>query len=107
MPRFKVLFIAHAPDADGEKHQCIIETGLYKLFVHVVRSQKEAVKVAENLFVKEGIHSILLCPGFTNKEVAEMQEAVKGQAGVCVARCDGPSSKITLTVMEKVGWFKR
>ena len=30
---FKVVFLAHAPDADAEKHKCIIDTGKYKLFV--------------------------------------------------------------------------
>jgi len=107
MDKFKTLFIAKAPDADENKHKCVIETGLYQLFVHIVRTQEEAVRVTSNLFVEEGIHSILLCPGFTHKEVAEIQEAIKGQAGVCVARGDGPSSRIALSVMEKVGWFKR
>ncbi|RLE01493.1 MAG: hypothetical protein DRI99_07245, partial [Candidatus Aminicenantes bacterium] len=56
---------------------------------------------------EEGLHSILLCPGFTHKDVAEIQAAVKGQCGVFVARGDGPSSKITLSAMEKVGWFRQ
>jgi hypothetical protein len=34
---FRVLFLAHAPDADPEKHRCIIETGKYKLYSLVVR----------------------------------------------------------------------
>ena len=104
---FKTLFMAHAPDANMRKHRCVIETPLYKLFVIIVRNQQEAISVAKNLLEEEGIHSILLCPGFTHADVAEIQEAVKGRAGVCVARGDGPSSKITREVMEKVGWFKR
>ena len=28
---FKTVFIAHAPDADPEKHHNLIETGKYKL----------------------------------------------------------------------------
>jgi len=107
MNKFKTLFIAHTPDADKDKHKCVVETSLYQLMVSLVRSQDEAVKVAQSLVAEEGIHSILLCPGFTHKEVAEIQEAVQGRAGVFVARGDGPSSRITLSVMEKVGWFSK
>ena len=35
---FKALFIAHAPDADYEKHRSLIETGKYKLFTVVVKT---------------------------------------------------------------------
>ncbi len=104
---FTSLFMAHAPDADMEKHRCVIETSLYKLFVIIVSNQQQAVSAAKKFLEEEEIHSILLCPGFTHADVAEIQEAVKGKAGVCVARGDGPSSKITRAVMEKVGWFKR
>lgn len=107
MNKFKTLFIAHAPDADKEKHKCVIDTGLYQLFVQVVRTQEEAVEVAQKFAVEERIHSIILCPGFTHRDVAEIQDAVKGQSGVCVARSDGPGSLITRSVMEKIGWFKR
>ncbi|MCD6192850.1 MAG: hypothetical protein J7L26_05195 [Candidatus Aminicenantes bacterium] len=105
--KFKVLFLSHAPDADKERHHCVIETELYQLFVQVVRHQEEALSVVRQLSREEGLHSILLCPGFTHKDVAEIQAAVKGQCGVFVARGDGPSSKITLSVMEKVGWFRQ
>jgi hypothetical protein len=39
------LFIAHAPDADIEKHQTLIETGKYKLYTYVIRTQEVAIKV--------------------------------------------------------------
>jgi len=35
---FKTVFIAHAPDADPEKHHNLIETGRYKLYTCVVRT---------------------------------------------------------------------
>ncbi len=104
---FKALFIAHAPDADREKHRCVIETSLYKLFVVIVRDQAQAIAVAKKLLEEEGIHSILLCPGFTHRDVAEIQEAVKGRAGVVVARGDGPSTAIARAAMEKAGWFAK
>jgi len=103
---FKVAFLAHAPDADSEKHRCVIDTGKYRLFVVVVKSQKEAVEVCRKLVREEGIHSILLCPGFTHRDVAEIAEAVGKNVGVFVARGDGPSHRITREAMKMEGWFK-
>jgi hypothetical protein len=102
---FKALFVAHAPDADPEKHRCVIDTGKYKLFTVVVNDQAEAVEVCRKLAKEEGIHSILLCPGFTHKNIAEISEAVGENVGVCVARGDGPSSRIAMEVMKREGWF--
>ena len=58
---FKVLFLAHAPNAEAEKHRCVIETSrYYKLFVVVVRNQEQAIEVCKKIVKKEGIQSILL-----------------------------------------------
>ena len=102
---FKVLFIAHTPDAEAKKHQCMVETPKYKLLVRLVKSQEQAVEVCKKLAKEEGIHSILLCPGFTHQNVAEISEAVGKNVGISVARGDGPSSKITKEVMKREGWF--
>ena len=48
---FKVLFLAHAPDAVKEIHQNQIDTGMYQLFTVVVKNQAEAVEVCQD-FVK-------------------------------------------------------
>lgn len=102
---FKVLFIAHAPDAEPEKHQCVVETPKYKLLVRLVKNQEQAVEVCKKLVREEGIHSILLCPGFTHQNVAEISEAVGKDVGVSVARGDGPSGKVAKEAMKKEGWF--
>jgi len=104
---FKAAFFAHASDADPEKHKCVIETPKYKLFVVVVNNQEQAVKACERLVREEGIQSILLCPGFTHKNVAEITEAAGEDVGVFVARGDGPSSEVTRAVMEREGWFPK
>ena len=104
---FKVLFLAHAPDADAKKHRCTINTGKYKLFVVVVKNQKEAVVVCRKLVKDEGIHAILLCPGFTHRDVAEIAEIAGENVGVFVARGDGPSHRASMKVMEKEGWFSK
>jgi hypothetical protein len=98
---FKALFIAHAPDADPVKHHSLIETGKYKLYTYVVKSEDEAIKVCKDLHKKEKIDSVLLCPGFTHKDVAGIFEALNGEVAVCVSRGDGPSSKITGPVLQR------
>jgi len=104
---FKALFLAHAPDADAEKHRCVIETPkYYKLFVVVVRDQEQAVEVCKKIVEEEGVQSILLCPGFTHRDVAEISEAVGENVGVFVARGDGPSNRNSIKVMRSEGWFK-
>ena len=102
---FKVAFFAHAPDADPEKHRCVIETPRFKLFVVVVRDQNQAVEVCQKLVKDEGIHSILLCPGFTHQNVAQISSVVGEKVGVTVARGDGPSNRASMEVMKKEGWF--
>lgn len=103
---FKVAFIAHTPDADPEKHRWQIRTSKFELFIRLVKSQVEAIKTSEELQKKEGIHSILLCPGFTHKDVAELKEAVGENVGVFVARGDGPSNMISTEILRKEGWFE-
>ena len=98
---FKVVFLAHAPDADPEKHRCVIETSKYKLFAVVVRDQAQAVAACKQLVNEEGIHSILLCPGFTHRDVAELAEAAGGNVSVAVARGDGPSSRVATEVRKR------
>jgi len=102
---FKVAFLAHTPDAEPNKHKCTIETPKYRLSVVLVKNQDQAVKVCKKLVKEEGIQSILLCPGFTHKNVAEITEAVGENVAVAVARGDGPSNRVSTTVMKREGWF--
>jgi len=98
---FKAVFIAHAPDADFEKHHSVIITGKYKLFTWVVKSQAEAIKVCKDLYEKEKIDSVVLCPGFTHKDVAEIFEVLGNKVAVCASRGDGPSNLITAPVLQR------
>ena len=98
---FKTLFLAHAPDADYEKHQSIIDTGKYRLWTFVVKNQDEAIKVSKNVYEKEKIEAIILCPGFTHRDVSEIYQALEGKVSVNVARGDGPSSKISQSVIQR------
>ena len=98
---FNVLVMAHSPDADNEKHRSAIDTGKYRLFTVVVRNQEEALEVARGMAAEEDLDSILLCPGFTHTDVAELFEALGGRVGVAVARGDGPSSRISRQAIEE------
>ena len=51
---FKVVFVAHTPDAEPEKHQCVVETSKYKLLVRLVKNQEQAVEVCKKLGKEEG-----------------------------------------------------
>jgi len=98
---FRVVFLAHAPDAEPEKHRCLIETSKYKLFAVVVKDQVQAVGMCKKLAKEEGIHSVLLCPGFAHGDVAEIAEAVGENVAVAVARGDGPSSRVSTEVRKR------
>jgi hypothetical protein len=98
---FKVLFLAHAPDADHKKHKSIIDTGKYRLFTFVVKTQDEAIKVSKSIYEKEKVDAIILCPGFTHSNVSEIFKALEGKVSVNVARGDGPSSKISQAVIQR------
>jgi hypothetical protein len=98
---FKTVFIAHAPDADPEINHSLIDTGRYRLHTYVVKTQAEAVRVCKELHAKDKIDSVLLCPGFTHSDCAEIFEKLNGEVAVCVSLGDGPSSKITGPVLQR------
>jgi len=78
---FRVLFLAHAPDADKDRHRTIIDTGMYRLITAVVKDQQDAVEVCCEIVEKESIDSIMLCPGFTHSDVAEIKRAAGPAVG--------------------------
>jgi hypothetical protein len=102
---FKTLFLAHSPDADKEKHRCFIDTGKYQLDVVIVRNQAEALEVSARLFREKKIESILLCPGFGHKDIAEIVAATENKISVCVAKGDGLSNRISQEALKRAGFF--
>ena len=101
---FKVLFLAHAPDAIKEQHRHTIDTGMYQLFTVVVKNQVQALGIFNDFVEKKGIDSVMLCPGFTHQDVAEISEAAEGNVAVSVARGDGPSGKVSLEARKREGY---
>jgi hypothetical protein len=88
----------------GRAQECR-ETDLHKLFTVLVRDQNQAVEVCRRLVAEEGLHSVVLCPGNTHRDVAQMVEAVGDGVSVSVARGDGPSMRIVAQAKERAGWF--
>lgn len=102
---FKVLFLAHAPDADQEIHRNQIDTGMYQLSTVVVKNQVEALQVCSDFYDKQNIDSVLLCPGFTHTDVSEIMQVTGEDVAVAVARGDGPSGKISLAARKREGYL--
>jgi len=95
MMSFNVLVMVHSPDADSEMHRSFIDTGKFKLWSVVVKDQARALNVAKSLAAEHQIDSIMLCPGFTHSDAAEIFDSLDGKVGVSVARGDGLSNKIS------------
>jgi hypothetical protein len=98
---FNALFLAHAKDADMRIHHAFIETGIYQLDVVLVKNQAEALELIGSLTREKRLDSIMLCPGFTHKNVAEIVALTENKVSVCPARGDGPSSRIALEALKK------
>jgi len=90
--------------SDKEKHRSLIETGTYHLYTVLVKNQDEALQVSKNFTDNKNIDSILLCPGFTHTDVAEIVKITGGKVAVAAARGDGPGSKISLEARKRAGF---
>jgi hypothetical protein len=101
--RFIAAMLAMTSEADPLRHRSVVETAHYRLITVLVRDQEQAVEVCQDLVNKECVESFLLCPGFTNKGVGRIAEAVGENVSVNVARGDGPSNAIARKAMERAG----
>ena len=102
---FTALFIAHVPDADPIRDRALVETDLYRLFSVLVRDTDQAVAVCRELVAAEGVQSVLLCPGNTHQDVAQIVAALGDGVSVSVARGDSRSMRVAAEAMERAGWF--
>jgi hypothetical protein len=102
---FTALFLAHSPDADPGVHRSSIDTGLYRLHTVVVRDLEQGLAVCRRMIAEEGVQSVLLCPGHSNQDVAQIADAVGEGVSVSVARGDPRSGRVAAKAMEEAGWF--
>lgn len=102
---FNTLLIAQSPDADPALHRATIDTGLYRLTAVVVRDHAQALEVTREMVEKEKVQSILLCPGHSHEDVAEIAKTAGENVAVTVARGDSRSMRVAMEAMQKAGWF--
>ena len=100
---FTTLYLTYAPDADPTQRS-LLDTGSYKLFSVAVMGLTQAVEVARDLVENEGAQSIVLCPGFTHREVGEIVEAVGDNVAISIARPDGPGNRISARIRRQEGF---
>jgi hypothetical protein len=98
---FKSLYMAHAPDADHKIHRSEINTGRSRLFTVAVSSQEEAVEVSMKIDEEVGLDAVVLCPGFSHADVAEIFHSLGGKVSVSVSRGDGPSGRISQPAIQR------
>ncbi|HEY5112748.1 MAG TPA: DUF6506 family protein [Coriobacteriia bacterium] len=104
---FTALFIAHVPDADPGRDRSLLETSLYRLFSVLVQNTDQALAVCRELVAEEGVQSVLLCPGNTHYDVAQIAAALGDEVSVSVARGDSRSMRVAAKAMEEAGWFSQ
>jgi hypothetical protein len=54
---------------------------------------------------KEGVQSIILCPGFTHEAITLVRKAVGEGVAINVARGDVPGTMMTAQILTKEGWL--
>jgi hypothetical protein len=101
---FNTMFMVHAPDGDPD-NVALLETPTYKAYSVAVKNQDEALATAKKLVGEYGVESIILCPGFSNKDIAELEEAVGEGVGISVSRGDPRSQAIAMRAMKREGWM--
>lgn len=104
---FKAGLVVMAPDGDPEKHRTSLKTLSLELTTVLVELMNidQIVAVCKDLVQKEGVQSLVLCPGCTHQMVGKIAEAVGERVPISVARGDVPSVMMTSQILGKEGWF--
>jgi hypothetical protein len=102
----KAGFVAMAPEADPKRHRASIKTPKLEITTVVadLGNFDQVVKVCQELVQREGVKSLILCPGFSHEEVAKIANAVGKGVAITVARGDVPSTLMTREMLKKEGW---
>lgn len=92
--RFNTLYVSKWADGDPLNTR-VIETDTYSLHSMVAGDNCHREETIADYCREHGIHSVVLCPGFTHAMVAEVAEAVGPGVSVAASRSDGPGSAVT------------
>jgi len=99
-------FVAMAPEADPKKHRASIKSPKLEITTVIadVGNFDQVVKVCQELVQREGVKSLILCPGFSHEAVARVIKAVGPGVAVSIARGDTPSTLLSRKMLKEEGW---
>ena len=107
--KFKEAYVILVPEVnsrpfmtvDPAKDRSVLDTSKYTCYTVLVQNQVQALEECQKLVQKEGVNSITFCPGFSDKDVAQISDIVGENVGICVARGDSNNSKIVSKLIEQ------
>ncbi|MBC2723750.1 DUF6506 family protein [Desulfosporosinus sp.] len=107
--KFKEAYVILVPEVnsrpfmrvDPAKDRSILDTLKYTCYTILVQNQVQALEECQKLVQEEGVNSITFCPGFTDKDVAQISDIVGENIGICVARGDSNNSNIVSKLIEQ------
>jgi hypothetical protein len=104
---FKAASIIMAKGADPARHRATIKGDAFEYTLAAVPMGRFdiAAGVCKEMVEKEGVQSIILCPGFTHEAVTMISEAVGEKVAINVSRGDVPSTMMTAQILTKEGWL--
>jgi hypothetical protein len=102
---FKAANAIMTPNADPVKHRASVKGDQFEYTTVIVPllNFDRAAQVCKELVEKEGIQSIILCPGFSHEGVAKIRSAVGEGLPINVSRGDVPSTMMTAQILVKEG----
>lgn len=92
--KFNTMYVSKWADGDPEDIR-VIETPTFSLHSMVVGNDNHRAETIADYCMRNSIHSVVLCPGFSHPMVAEVVSALGGSVSVAVSRSDGPGSEIS------------
>jgi hypothetical protein len=104
---FKAAGVIMAKGADPVKHRATVKGDEFEctMVLSPLFDFNRAAQVCKELVEKDGVQSIILCPGFTHEGIAMVRKAVGEGVAINVARGDVPSTMITAQILTKEGWL--
>jgi hypothetical protein len=104
---FKAAAVIMAMGADPARHRAKVKGDQFEIATVAVPlfDFEKAASVCKELVEKEGVQSLVLCPGFTHEGVAMIRAAVGEGLPINIARGDVPSTLATAQILTQEGWL--
>ncbi len=99
--KFNTMYVSKWTDGDSSDVR-VIETESFSLHSMVAGDSCDRAAEIGKYCRANGIHSLVLCPGFTHSMVAQVAGEVGADVSVSVSRSDGPGSVVSAGVRNEV-----